>query len=101
PAVRVDPTAARGRPAAASFQRIGEEPHAWCALRTEGFQGGTRRTAEIPRRVREGGQMNYLASQLQTWTHAPFAKALGWSLIHFLWEGLLLALLLALLLYLS
>ncbi len=44
--------------------------------------------------------MNYLESLLQTWTHAPFAKALGWSLIHFLWEGVAIALLLAALLFL-
>jgi GWxTD domain-containing protein len=40
--------------------------------------------------------MNYL----ETWIQAPFAKALGWSLIHFLWEGVLIALLLAALLFL-
>src|ERR1017187_10006736 len=39
--------------------------------------------------------MNYL----ETWAHVPFAKALGWSLIHFLWEGVLLALLLAAVLF--
>lgn len=40
--------------------------------------------------------MNYL----EAWIHSPFAKALGWSLIHFLWEGSLIALLLAALLFL-
>jgi beta-lactamase regulating signal transducer with metallopeptidase domain len=40
--------------------------------------------------------MNYL----EAWAHSPFAKALGWSLIHFLWEGGLIALLLAALLFL-
>src|ERR1017187_447849 len=39
--------------------------------------------------------MNYL----ETWAHVPFAKALGWSLIHFLWEGVLIALLLAAVLF--
>src|ERR1039457_350005 len=39
--------------------------------------------------------MNYL----ETWAPVPFAKALGWSLIHFLWEGVLIALLLAAVLF--
>src|SRR5579871_2998262 len=44
--------------------------------------------------------MNYLEATLKFWFHAPLAKELGWSLIHFLWEGVLVALLLASLLYL-
>jgi GWxTD domain-containing protein len=39
--------------------------------------------------------MNYL----EAWAQAPVAKALGWSLIHFLWEGVLIALLLAAILF--
>lgn len=34
-------------------------------------------------------------SQLATWIHTPFALALGWTLVHFIWEGAVLALLLA------
>ncbi len=41
--------------------------------------------------------MNYLETCLAAWIHSPFVKALGWSLIHFLWEGALIALLLAVL----
>jgi GWxTD domain-containing protein len=35
--------------------------------------------------------MNYLAA----WIHTPLAQALGWSLAHFVWEGVVLAVLLA------
>ena len=31
---------------------------------------------------------------LQTWIHTPLAKALGWTLFHFLWEGAAIAALL-------
>src|SRR5450432_3623227 len=34
-------------------------------------------------------------SMLAHWAEAPIAKALGWTLIHFVWEGLLIAALLA------
>ena len=39
-------------------------------------------------------------NQLAAWIHAPFATALGWALVHFLWEGVALALVLAALLFL-
>ncbi|HEY2015945.1 MAG TPA: GWxTD domain-containing protein [Bryobacteraceae bacterium] len=39
-------------------------------------------------------------SILEAIIHAPLAKALGWSLVHFLWEGAVIALLLGLLLLL-
>ena len=34
--------------------------------------------------------MSYLAP----WIHTPFAQALGWTLVHFLWEGVVLAVIL-------
>ncbi len=39
-------------------------------------------------------------SILEAFIHAPLARTLGWSLVHFLWEGTLIALLLAVLLFL-
>src|SRR5256885_17272156 len=39
-------------------------------------------------------------NHLEAWIHTPIAKALGWSLIHFLWEGTAIALLLAIVLVL-
>ncbi|MBZ5621091.1 MAG: GWxTD domain-containing protein [Acidobacteriia bacterium] len=39
-------------------------------------------------------------NQLEAWIHTPFAKTLGWSLIHFLWEGVVIALFLAAVLFL-
>ena len=44
--------------------------------------------------------MNYLDAGLKAWIRSPFAKACGWSLIHFLWEGVLIALMLAAVLFL-
>ncbi len=38
---------------------------------------------------------------LQIWTHTPWARAVGWSLIHFLWEGAAVAAVLAVLLFLN
>ena len=32
---------------------------------------------------------------LEIWPHAPVAKALGWTLVHFVWEGAATALVLA------
>ena len=34
-------------------------------------------------------------SLLAAWIHTPFARALGWTLVHFLWEGALLGMVLA------
>lgn len=39
-------------------------------------------------------------NHLESWIHTPVAKALGWSLIHFLWQGMLIAFLLWMLLIL-
>jgi len=30
-------------------------------------------------------------SQISLWIHTPFAQALGWTLVHFVWEGAALA----------
>ncbi len=37
--------------------------------------------------------------QIAQWVHTPFAQALGWTLVHFLWEGAVLAALLMATLY--
>ncbi len=38
---------------------------------------------------------------LESWVHSPAAEALGWTLFHFLWEGVLVALVLAAALWVS
>ena len=44
--------------------------------------------------------MNLPGNWISTWSETPLVKALAWTLLHFLWEAALIALLLAALLYL-
>jgi len=39
--------------------------------------------------------MSYLLNLLENWVHTPAASALGWTLLHSVWEGALVALMLA------
>jgi GWxTD domain-containing protein len=42
---------------------------------------------------------NWMSNWMSNWSDAPLAKALGWTLLHFVWEGALIALVLASVLY--
>ena len=44
---------------------------------------------------------NWMSNWLSNWSDTPLAKALGWTLLHFVWEGALIALVLAAVLYLG
>src|SRR6185369_6827086 len=86
-----DAAADRGRPVEACIRRIGEEPAAGSARRAAGFgQGSGRDTGSVGRiRKEEGEKMITLLDQ-------PWTDRLGWTLLHFLWQGLLVAALYAL-----
>src|SRR6185503_11214026 len=86
-----DAAADRGRPVEARIRRIGEEPGAGSARRAAGFGRGSGRDTDPVGRVgdEEGEKMITLLNQ-------PWAERLGWTLLHFLWQGILAAALYAL-----
>src|SRR5580700_2824358 len=86
----MDAATTRWRPAAARLRWIAREPHAGGALLASRVARGAGGIAEIPGRVRKGEVMSPLA-HLVVWIHTPFAQALGWTLVHFIWEGAVLA----------
>ena len=75
-----------------ALQRLRAKPDDGGALRQEGHPRRARRTAQAARRVRKGGEMTLL-TQLDP--DARGASA-GWTLFHFLWEGIAIAAALAL-----
>src|SRR2546430_16848088 len=85
----MDAAATGRRPAAAGFQRGRAEPAAGCVVRSEGIQTRTLRAAPPARGIRKGDAMTLL----ENWVHSRYASALGWTLVHSLWEGALVALL--------
>src|SRR5882724_971866 len=93
----MDAAAACRRPVAARLQRISQPSTFRRARGTQGFETGSGRAAPPARRIRKGVPMNFPQTMnlLQIWIQTPLASALGWTLAHFLWEGTLIALLLA------
>src|ERR1039458_1297274 len=83
----MDPTPVGGRPAPARVRRLGEEPDTGRVVGAQGVAGGTGGDPRVAGGIREGGPMNTLIVLV----HTPLAKALGWTLLHFLWEGALIA----------
>src|SRR6185503_16666467 len=81
-----DAAADRGRLVEARIRRIGEEPGAGSARRAAGVRQGSGRDTEPVGRVggEEGKEMITLLNQ-------PWAERLGWTLLHFLWQGILVA----------
>src|SRR6185369_10669002 len=86
-----DAAADRGRPVEARIRRIGEEPGTGNARGAAGFRQGSGRDTESVGRVgaEEGKKMITLLNQ-------PWTERLGWTLLHFLWQGILVAALYAL-----
>src|SRR5689334_6733919 len=90
----MDTAPARGRSAAARLQRLAGQSDDGRALSAQGVQTGPGGDAPAARRIRKGEAMNLL----DRWIHAPVAAALGRTLLHSLWEGAAVALMLALVL---
>src|SRR5689334_17994060 len=76
----MDAEAVGGRPVTAGVRGVGEEPADGGALGAQSEPGRTGGAAGTAGRIREGGEMN---------------QALGWTLLHFVWQGAAVALLLA------
>src|SRR5215472_15329774 len=93
----MDAAPACRRPPGARLLRLRQEPADGCALRAQSLEGRTGRAAPVPRRVRKGGEMTAIAA-LQIWAATPLAHGLGLALLHFLWEGAVVAAALAILL---
>src|SRR5579872_2583791 len=92
----MDAAATRGRPASARVQRIGQAPDVGRAFRPQGFERRISRAAQAVGRIRQGGAMTFVETQvIEAWLRTPAAKALGWTLFHSIWEGALIALVLA------
>src|ERR1039458_4966774 len=90
----MDPTPACRRPAAARLRRLCQKPPAGRSLIPPRLAPGACRAPPVPGRLRKGNVMTAL------WVHTPVAQAVGWALIHFLWEGAALAAVLAAALFL-
>src|SRR6185436_3842325 len=86
-----DAAADRGRPDEAGIRWIGEEPGVGSAGRAAGVKQRSRRDTQPVGRVgrEEGGQMITLLNH-------PLTERLGWTLLNFLWQGVLVAALYAL-----
>src|ERR1039458_33152 len=89
-----DPAAAGAQPGPARVRRLGEEPRSGRAFRAEGVGGGTEGDSADAGRVREGGAMTTLMQGLIQLSGHPLVHALGWTLLHFLWQGTAVALVL-------
>src|SRR5437870_3867228 len=76
----MDAAPARGRSPTACLQRISQGPDARSPLRAQGQHRRTRRLAQPPRRIR---------------TEIAMTNIIARALIQFIWEGALIALLLA------
>src|SRR5260370_11858675 len=87
----MDGAAMGGRPAGAGFRRVGAHAHDGGAFGAKGVEGRACGAAQTARGIRKGDAMNLL----QNWVETPGATALVWTLIHSLWEGAAVALLLA------
>src|SRR5205085_8946249 len=81
----------RERPVEARIRRIGEEPDSGRPRRAAGLRRGSGRDTDPVGRVGEekGETMITLLNQ-------PWTERLGWTLLHFLWQGTLVAALYAL-----
>src|SRR6202008_2980416 len=86
-----DPAANRGRPAEAGIRGVGQEPAAGSARRPAGFSQGSGRDTESVGRIRKKEGKEMITQLNQPWT-----ERLGWTLLHFLWQGILVAALYAL-----
>src|ERR1017187_3444762 len=87
----MDAAAAGGRPPAEGIRRVRAEPSAGGPIRAEGVERRTVGIAPLDRGIRKGDAMNLL----EPWVQPPAAAALGWTLAHSLWQGALVALVLA------
>src|SRR5215469_11435323 len=87
----MDATAVGRRLTGAGVRRIGQPLVNGRAFGAESIEAGIGRIAESVGRLRKGGAVTVLNVLVQT----PFARAAGWALFHSLWEGVLVAAVLA------
>src|SRR5205085_4961755 len=74
----------RERPVEARIRRIGEEPDSGRPRRAAGLRRGSGRDTDPVGRVGEEKGETMIALLNQPWT-----ERLGWTLLHFLWQGVL------------
>src|ERR1700733_7183825 len=84
----MDPAPDCRRPSGAGFRRVGQEPGGGRAVGSQDLEGGVGGDPQASGRIRQGGPVMGLLN-------GPIADALSRTLFHFLWEGALIALVLA------
>src|ERR1700722_6844620 len=92
----MDATAFGRRFVAARLRGIGEESGDRRAFGAQGVETRPGRAAQAAGSIRKrprrkGGQMTHL----EIWLQTPLAAAIGWTLFHSLWEGVIVAVALA------
>src|ERR1700733_2206341 len=92
----MDPAPDCGRPAAARFRRLRQEPGGGCSVGSQDFEGRAGRNPQASGRLRKRElNMGWKILLVGPLLSGPIVDALSRTLFHFLWEGALIALALA------